>query len=177
MSAGALHGLTLLLRVLSGPGDRVVVEHPTYAAALDAVRAVGARPVPVPMLDDGWDLEMLASTFRQAAPGAGVPDRRPPEPDRSVDAGRPTASGWSLWRARRGRRWSSTRRSSACTSTAARRQRSVAAFDEAGETVITIGSMSKTFWAGLRIGWVRANPSLIQRLAAGPRRAWTSRAR
>ena len=32
--------------------------------------------------------------------------------------------------------------------------------------MITIGSMSKTFWAGLRIGWVRANPALIQRLAA-----------
>jgi DNA-binding transcriptional MocR family regulator len=42
----------------------------------------------------------------------------------------------------------------------------VAAFDPSGETVITIGSMSKTFWAGLRIGWVRANPALIQRLAA-----------
>ena len=26
--------------------------------------------------------------------------------------------------------------------------------------------MSKTFWAGLRIGWIRANPALVQRLAA-----------
>jgi DNA-binding transcriptional MocR family regulator len=43
---------------------------------------------------------------------------------------------------------------------------SIAALDEAGETVITIGSMSKTFWAGLRIGWVRANAALVQRLAA-----------
>jgi DNA-binding transcriptional MocR family regulator len=43
---------------------------------------------------------------------------------------------------------------------------SVATLDPAGDTVITIGSMSKTFWAGLRIGWVRANPALIQRLAA-----------
>src|SRR3954468_20805831 len=55
VTAGALHALTLLLRVLSGPGDRVLVEHPTYAAALDAVRAAGARPVPVPLLGDGWD--------------------------------------------------------------------------------------------------------------------------
>ena len=42
----------------------------------------------------------------------------------------------------------------------------VAALDPDGETVITIGSMSKTFWAGLRIGWIRANPALSQRLAA-----------
>jgi DNA-binding transcriptional MocR family regulator len=36
--------------------------------------------------------------------------------------------------------------------------------------VITIGSMSKAFWAGLRIGWVRAEPSLVARLqeARGP---------
>jgi DNA-binding transcriptional MocR family regulator len=41
----------------------------------------------------------------------------------------------------------------------------VAAFDPADETVITTGSMSKAFWAGLRIGWIRASPALIGRLA------------
>ena len=43
---------------------------------------------------------------------------------------------------------------------------SVAVFDADGDTVISTGSMSKTFWAGLRIGWIRANPALVQRLAA-----------
>jgi DNA-binding transcriptional MocR family regulator len=43
---------------------------------------------------------------------------------------------------------------------------SVATFDLDAETVITLGSMSKAFWAGLRIGWVRATPALVQRLAA-----------
>ena len=32
--------------------------------------------------------------------------------------------------------------------------------------MITTGSMSKAFWAGMRIGWIRANPALVQRLAA-----------
>ena len=58
--------------MLAGPGDRVLVEHPTYAAALDAVRAVGARPVPVPMLADGWDLDMLEV---DAAPGRAARSR------------------------------------------------------------------------------------------------------
>jgi DNA-binding transcriptional MocR family regulator len=31
--------------------------------------------------------------------------------------------------------------------------------------VVTIGSMSKAYWAGLRIGWVRASAELVQRLA------------
>jgi len=41
----------------------------------------------------------------------------------------------------------------------------VAALDPAGDTVLTIGSMSKAFWAGLRIGWLRASPTLVRRLA------------
>jgi DNA-binding transcriptional MocR family regulator len=32
--------------------------------------------------------------------------------------------------------------------------------------VITIGSMSKAFWAGLRVGWVRADPGLAAQLQA-----------
>ena len=30
VTAGAQHALTLLLRVLAGPGDRVLTEHPSY---------------------------------------------------------------------------------------------------------------------------------------------------
>ena len=35
-----------------------------------------------------------------------------------------------------------------------------------GSTVITVGSASKAFWAGLRIGWVRAAPDVIRSLVA-----------
>ena len=31
--------------------------------------------------------------------------------------------------------------------------------------VVTLGSISKAFWAGLRIGWIRAEPDLLGRLA------------
>jgi DNA-binding transcriptional MocR family regulator len=41
----------------------------------------------------------------------------------------------------------------------------LAAWDPAGQ-VITIGSMSKAFWAGLRVGWVRAEPGLAAQLQA-----------
>ncbi|HKD73833.1 MAG TPA: PLP-dependent aminotransferase family protein, partial [Ktedonobacterales bacterium] len=33
------------------------------------------------------------------------------------------------------------------------------------ESVITIGSLSKLFWAGLRVGWIRAPAKFIERLA------------
>lgn len=44
--------------------------------------------------------------------------------------------------------------------------RPVCAFDPAGSTVITVGSASKAFWAGMRIGWVRAAPDVIRSLVA-----------
>src|SRR5690606_12489876 len=31
--------------------------------------------------------------------------------------------------------------------------------------VVTVGSASKSFWGGLRVGWVRAHPDLVARLA------------
>src|SRR6185436_13636910 len=161
---GALHAVTLLLRVLAGPGERVVVEHPTYAAALDTVRAAGARPVPVPLLEAGWDLEMLAATLRQAAPALAylIADHQNPtglsmpahDREKLVALARATRTPLVIDEAITGLHLD------------AAPEPSVATFDPAGETVITIGSMSKTFWAGLRIGWVRANPALIVRLAA-----------
>lgn len=44
--------------------------------------------------------------------------------------------------------------------------RPVCGFDPAGSTVITVGSASKAFWAGMRIGWVRAAPDVIRSLVA-----------
>jgi DNA-binding transcriptional MocR family regulator len=37
-------------------------------------------------------------------------------------------------------------------------------------TVVTIGSMSKVFWGGLRVGWIRATEELIRRLGRDKRR-------
>jgi DNA-binding transcriptional MocR family regulator len=165
VTAGALHGFTLLLRVLSGPGDRVLVEHPSYPAALDAIRAIGARPVPVPMLPTGWDLEMLAASLRQAAPSLAylIADNQNPtgltmpaaEREQLVSLARTTRTPLVIDEAVAGLHLDG-----------ADPPLPVSALDPDGDSVITIGSMSKTFWAGLRIGWVRASPALVLRLAA-----------
>ena len=42
----------------------------------------------------------------------------------------------------------------------------IAAFDP-GDRVITVGSLSKLAWGGLRIGWIRAPRADIDRLVAG----------
>ena len=100
MTSGALHAFALLLRVLAGPGDRVLTEHPSYPAALDAIRALGARPVPVARWGT-W------SCWRRrcARPRRGSPTSSPTTTTRpgSRFPSR-IASGSSRWPAPRGRR-------------------------------------------------------------------------
>lgn len=40
-------------------------------------------------------------------------------------------------------------------------------FAALASSTITIGSASKSYWGGLRIGWIRAEPRLIERLVGG----------
>jgi DNA-binding transcriptional MocR family regulator len=165
VTAGAQHALALLLRILAGPGDRVLVDHPTYPNALDAIRAVGGRAVPVPLLDDGWDLDMLEATLRQAAPRLAYVIADHHNPTGLTMAG---ADRERLVRVAR-----ATRTPLVVDETMAELRLEddgpapapVAALDPAGDDVITIGSMSKAYWAGLRIGWIRAGRTLVQRLA------------
>ncbi|MCA1695444.1 MAG: pyridoxal phosphate-dependent aminotransferase, partial [Actinobacteria bacterium] len=48
-----------------------------------------------------------------------------------------------------------------------------AAFTRA-DRVVTVGTLSKTSWGGLRVGWLRAEATLIQRLTAAAVRAQLS---
>lgn len=163
VTAGGQAAIHLLVGTFAGPGDRVVVEHPTYPHAIDAVRATGARAVPVPHTPTGVDLELLASTVRQVTPRLVylVPDHHNP-------------TGTSLPPDARDR-----------ARDLARRTRTVVVADEtltdltltgaapepfAGTPgtdrhVVCVGSTSKSFWGGLRIGWIRAHPDLVAVLA------------
>jgi DNA-binding transcriptional MocR family regulator len=164
VTAGAQHAFMLLLRVLAGAGDRVMVEHPTYPNALDAIRAIGARPVPVAMLPGGWDLDMCAATLRQAAPRLAylIPDFHNPTGHTLAATEREQLV--ALARATRTPLVVDETMVELRLDPDAPAPPPMAAYDPDGDTVITAGSMSKAFWAGLRIGWIRANPTLVQRL-------------
>ena len=53
ISTGSQEILFLLARVIINPGDTVLVEAPTYPAAIQAFTMAGARVVPVPCDDNG----------------------------------------------------------------------------------------------------------------------------
>lgn len=163
ITQGALHALDLALRTLARPGDRILVENPAYPGALDAIRAHGCVPVPVPVTADGWDLSLMRAALRDTRPrlgylipdfhnptGASAPDGQRAEVARAArTAGTVLVSDESLVDL-----WIESRE----------RPRSLAA-GLAGGAVLVVGSLSKLVWGGLRIGWVRAHPELVQRFA------------
>ena len=81
ITSGALHAFDLLLRTLTGPGDRVLTELPSYPGALDAIRTNGARVVPVAArADGGWDVGAMQAALRQTSPRLAylIPDYHNP---------------------------------------------------------------------------------------------------
>jgi DNA-binding transcriptional MocR family regulator len=158
---GALHGLDLLLRLLVGPGDRVLTELPTYPGALDAIRGNGARVLPVPMAAaGGWQVDLIQATLRQTAPRLAylMPDFHNPTGALIDESARR-----EVFRA--GRRTGTTVvvDESFVELGYCEGERPSAAIDG---SVISIGSLSKPVWGGLRVGWLRASTDLIHRLAA-----------
>ena len=68
ITSGSQQALTLIAAVLLEPGDAVLVEEPSYLAALQCFQMAGARVVPVPCDDDGLDPEALAALVRRERP-------------------------------------------------------------------------------------------------------------
>ncbi|XP_021300524.1 uncharacterized protein LOC110428928 [Herrania umbratica] len=170
ITSGSQHAHSLVARALVRPGDRVVLDQPTYPNAIGLVHDSSARPVPVSLerSDDGtldWDVRALAAALRESTPATAylVADQHNPTGavmgaatrEGVVDAfrrhGVPIVVDDSLRDT-----WIDAPPPPCLGSFAGPRSES---------TVITIGSLSKTVWAGLRIGWLRAPRALVRRIA------------
>ncbi|MBF4177862.1 MocR-like transcription factor YczR [Lelliottia nimipressuralis] len=159
---GAVSGLALVLRMLTGPGDRVVVDHPTYPLAIAAIQGASCRPVGVALPESGWDTDGFAATLAQTAPRLAylMPDFHNPT-GRCMDiATRQTITDIAA----------QTRTTLVVDETMvdlwfdAPPPPPLAAFNPQAN-VITLGSAGKSFWGGLRLGWIRASSRTIATLA------------
>ena len=63
-TSGSQQALDLLGRIFINPGDRILVESPTYVGALQAWRTYGAEFIPVPFDDDGMITDELEARLR-----------------------------------------------------------------------------------------------------------------
>src|SRR5690606_13059192 len=56
ITAGSLHAMDILLRVIAPSGARAWIEDPCFLGTLAALQGAGLVPVPVPVDDDGFDV-------------------------------------------------------------------------------------------------------------------------
>lgn len=165
ITSGSQFAWVLLLRTLASSGERVLIEQPTYPAALDAIQRAGLRPVSVDFAPDGtWDLAALSSEVAQSAPRLAylIPDFHHP-----TGACMDIAQRNELVRiARRSRMTLVIDETMAEIALDHPALPPVGGSDPSGadDAVIHTGSLGKTFWGGLRIGWIRANEDIIRRL-------------
>ncbi|MDP8927886.1 MAG: PLP-dependent aminotransferase family protein [Actinomycetota bacterium] len=159
VTAGAQQALSLLVEHKVRPRDRVLVETPTYPGMLDVLRAARARLSCVPV-EGGWSLTSLRA-------GLGDPANRLAY----LMPGLHNPTGQVMSRSQQ----ESVLHSIASPGPAVILDETLADLhppDRPGplETpdashLLRIGSMSKTVWGGLRVGWVRSDRATAQLLA------------
>jgi 2-aminoadipate transaminase len=150
ITSGAIEGLELVAKTFLDRGDLVVVEAPTYLGAIMAFRGFEAEIVAVPMDDDGLDVDELERAF-----AAGVrPKLLYTIPDHQNPA------GVSLTTERREALVALARRHGfLLVEDVAYRE---LGFDDdalpslwslAPDVTVQLGTTSKTFFPGVRLGW------------------------
>lgn len=156
VTGGAQQSLSLLARALLAPGDRVLVERPTYPGALEAFREQGAMLCCLPIGLDGLAdaacrhriaLAYVISTFHNPTGSVLPAFARRALVRATAEANVPLIDDEVL---------------GDLAFPGAVVPPPLASY---ANTVISVGSLSKSVWGGLRIGWVRAPEPLIARLA------------
>ncbi|ROR92213.1 GntR family transcriptional regulator [Nocardioides aurantiacus] len=148
---GAQAGVAIAARALLGAGDRAVTESPTYPNAIATLAGSGARVVGVEVPRDETDTEAMTTTLRQVVPRAAylIPDFHNPTGSLLPDEARERVAH-ALAR---------TRTTAVVDESMAmlplEGQRMPAPFASYAADAVSVGSVSKPFWGGLRIGWIR----------------------
>lgn len=163
ITSGAQHAIGLLVRTLVSPRDKVLFDHPTYPHAIRAFTDARARLVPVAVGPSGWDVPQLLAAARSAQLAYLIPDFHnptgmymPADVRRSLRPACPTIIDETL----------ADLGLEATAPDPTAPELTAEPFAATHPTAISIGSVSKSIWGGLRIGWIRAVPALLERVAA-----------
>jgi len=159
ITSGSQQGIDLVARVFLDPGDVVLVESPTYLAAIQAFAAYQVRLIAVPSDDDGMQVDRLAALIAAHRPKLIylVPSFQNPK-------------GTTLPPARR----------AALVELAAQHEVAILEDDPYGELAFTgppprpvaagshgnvlyLGTFSKTLAPGLRIGWLWGDARIVRK--------------
>lgn len=160
VTSGSQQALTLLATALLEPGDTVVVEDPTYLAALQCFSFAGARIVSVPSDEDGLDPAALDALVERERPKLlyTIPTFQNPT-GRTLPAARRRAVAEVA--ERRGL-WIVEDDPYGELRFAGEPVPWIASLPEAADRTVLLGSYSKIMAPGLRLGWLRA-PATLRR--------------
>lgn len=160
VTGGSQQALTLLATALLEPGDVVLVENPTYLAALQCFGFAGARIVPVPTDGDGVIPEALEELVRRERPKLLylIPNFQNPT-GRTLPLARRRAVA-----AVAGRHgvWIAEDDPYGDLRFEGRYEPWIAELDEAADRTVLLGSFSKIIAPGMRLGWLRAPAALLR---------------
>lgn len=166
VTSGALAALHIALLCLASPGERVLTESTSYCNALAALRHHHLHPTPVQVSADGWDVESLPQVLRSGGASLGylIPDFHNPTGALMTEEVRERI-GHTLDRAGVTTIVDETLAELDLEQLDGDRYgRLPAPFARWSRRAITLGSASKTYWGGLRIGWLRAPRDLVRPL-------------
>jgi DNA-binding transcriptional MocR family regulator len=159
---GAQQAIGLITALYVQAGDAVILEEPTYLGAIDVFASAGARLSSVPVGRDGIRLELLREALAAQTPsliylmptfhnptGVVMPEKNRREIVRLAEEKQiPIIEDNTLADLDHGRLPPPP----------------LGSFVRAAP-VLTIGSLSKLIWGGLRVGWICAPEAIISRLA------------
>ncbi|HET6561350.1 MAG TPA: PLP-dependent aminotransferase family protein [Marmoricola sp.] len=151
VTSGALSALAIVARAFVGPGDRVLMESPTYPNAIATLRGSGARVVGADIDQTGWATSSLVDTVKQVRPRSAylMPDFHNPTGLLMADLERERLAA-ALRRAR-----TLVVVDETMVETAMDDAPTPLPFAAHAPDTVTLGSASKAYWGGLRIGWIR----------------------
>ena len=161
---GSTQAMDLLCKALIDPGDKVVVENPTFLGNMQAIRLYQAQLVPVDSDDDGIRVDDLEEVFKKEHPKMLyiIPTFQ-----------NPTGRTLSLERRKKIAALASQYGVVVAEDDPYRDLRytgqelpSIKSFDTEG-WVAFMGSFSKVISPGLRVGFLAANPALLRKCVIG----------
>ncbi|MBC9926021.1 MULTISPECIES: PLP-dependent aminotransferase family protein [unclassified Leucobacter] len=171
VTLGAQHAIFLIARTLLGRGDRSLIESPSYPHAREALVAAGALVAELPVGADGYDAASILEIAKRTSPRLAylIPDHHNPtglsmpQELRASLIAMLTAQGTAVI---------ADETTAELTLGDPRLVTPFAASAEHAhqrDLILTVGSLGKTVWGGLRVGWIRAAPDLLARLEASRR--------
>ena len=161
---GSTQAMDLLCKALLNPGDKVVIENPTFLGNMQCLNLYQANLIPVDSDDDGIDVEKLEEVFKTEHPKMLyiIPTFQ-----------NPTGRTLSLERRKRIAQLASEYGVVVAEDDPYRDLRytgselpSIKSFDQEG-WVAFMGSFSKVISPGLRVGYLVAHPSILRKCTVG----------